>query len=62
MFRVDVIADSSNKWVGNLLRFKTADDAEEYAENLAARWTAIRQWRVIEDGKALPETSTEIRS
>ena len=69
-FRVEVVADSSNTWTGNALRFAEKWDAEEYAADLSFRWTAVRRWRVVEsadpvnafwaDGKAnaLPKVGT----
>jgi len=46
-FKVEVIADSSGKWVGNLLRFSTEEDAKTYARDLAQRWTAVLDHRVV---------------
>jgi hypothetical protein len=43
-----VIADSSGKWCGNALRFKTKPEAETYAKDLASRWTLVTEWRVVE--------------
>jgi len=47
MYKVEVIADNSGTWCGNALIFKTTDEAEAYAINLACRWTAVRHWRVV---------------
>ena len=47
-FKVEVIADSSGKWCGNALTFDTKEQAESYGKNLYARWTAVREWRVVE--------------
>jgi hypothetical protein len=47
-FAVEVIADSSEEWVGNSLTFPTQKKAEEYAQDLWSRWTAVRSWRVTE--------------
>lgn len=47
MFKVEVIADSSGKWVGNGLTFDTKAQAEAYARDLASRWMAVREWRVL---------------
>jgi hypothetical protein len=47
-FAVEVIADSSEEWVGNAIRFATQAEAEEYAKDLWSRWTAVRSWRVVE--------------
>lgn len=47
-YKAEVIADSSGEWVGNALRFKTKEEAEKYAMDLSMRWTAVRDWRVVE--------------
>lgn len=47
-FAVEVIADSSEEWVGNGLTFPTEAAAEAYAKDLWSRWTAVRSWRVVE--------------
>lgn len=47
-FQVEVIADTSEEWCGNALRFPTQADAEAYAKDLWSRWTAVRSWRVVE--------------
>lgn len=47
-YKVEVIADSSEQWAGNAVRFATRKEAEEYAQDLYLRWTAVRDWRVIE--------------
>ena len=43
-----VIADSSNQWTGNGLRFATKEEAEANVRNLANRWFLVRETRVIE--------------
>jgi len=48
MFKAEVIADSSGVWAGNALRFETRKEAEEYVNDLAMRWTAVRETRVVE--------------
>jgi hypothetical protein len=45
---VEVLADSSGKWCGNGMRFETRKEAEDYAVDLMMRWTAVRDWRVVE--------------
>ncbi len=47
-WKSEVIADSSGKWVGNACRFATKAEAEIYVADLAYRWTAVRDSRVIE--------------
>jgi hypothetical protein len=44
----EVIADSTGKWIGNQLRFATYDEAENNVTDLAMRWTAVRETRVVE--------------
>ena len=47
-FKAEVIADSSGTWAGNGLRFATRAEAEVYAKDLYSRWTAVKEWRVVE--------------
>lgn len=47
-FAPEVIADASGKWVGNALRFATREEAEANVANLADRWMAVRETRVVE--------------
>jgi hypothetical protein len=47
-WKIEVIADNSGKWCGNGLRFASKDVAQQYADDLAARWTAVRDARVVE--------------
>lgn len=53
-YRVEVIADGSGQWCGNALRFASIGEAAEYAQDLAWRWLAVREWRVVdESGKVV---------
>ena len=47
-YKVEVLADSSGKWVPNDLRFATTEEAKAYALDLAIRWTLVRDWRVVD--------------
>jgi hypothetical protein len=47
-FKVEVLADSTGNWVGNQVKFDTREEAEAYGNDLAGRWTAVREWRVVE--------------
>ena len=47
-WKAEVIADSSGKWNDNALRFATKPEAAAYADDLYARWTLVRQTRVVE--------------
>jgi len=51
-WKVEVIADNSGQWCGNGLVFATKEAAEEYARDLMWRWTAVREWRVVETDEA----------
>ena len=46
-WKAEVIADGSGKWCGNALRFATRDEAQEYAKDLAWRWTSVTDMRVV---------------
>ncbi len=46
--KAQVIADNSGIWAGNSLRFDTAAEAQAWVHNLAHRWTAVIQTRVVE--------------
>ena len=47
-WKAEVIADSSGKWCGNALVFHTWLEAKEYAGDLASRWFAVRETRVVQ--------------
>ena len=49
MFKVEVIADNSGKWIGNGIKFETREEAERYARGMYLRWTAVMEWRVVEE-------------
>jgi len=44
----EVIADHTEVWTGNGLRFETAAEALSWVEDLSFRWTAVRDTRVVE--------------
>jgi len=44
----EVVADSTGKWTGNGLRFKTREAATAWVDDLSLRWTAVRGTRVVE--------------
>jgi hypothetical protein len=48
MYKVEVIADGSGKWCGNAIEHETAELAKEAALSLFYRWTAVREWRVVD--------------
>jgi hypothetical protein len=57
-YKPEVQADSSGKWTSNALRFASETEAQIYAVDLAIRWTAVRDTRVVESGD--PVTSAWI--
>jgi hypothetical protein len=44
----EVIADSSGKFCGNGMRFRTKEDAERWAHDLSMRWLLVSEWRAVE--------------
>lgn len=46
-WKPEVIADNSGKWTGNALRFATKEEAQRYVYDLALRWIAVRDTRVV---------------
>ena len=44
----EVIADNSGKWVSNQLVFATQEEAKTYVQDLACRWTLVRETRTVE--------------
>ena len=47
-WKSEVIADSSGKFCSNACRFATKEEAERYVADLAMRWTAVSETRVVE--------------
>jgi hypothetical protein len=43
----EVIADETGNWIPNALRFRTKGEAEAYVRDLAYRWIAVREGRVV---------------
>ena len=48
-YRVQIIADSSAKWIANGIQFVTISEAIVYAKDLASRWIMVEKWRVVSD-------------
>lgn len=55
-WNVEVIADSSGKWVGNGLRFATKGEADSYGARLMWNWLAVREVRSVESQDAVNYT------
>jgi hypothetical protein len=49
-FALEVVADSSGEWVGNVFRLRTLEEALQYGRDVASMWTAVRKWRVVRWG------------
>jgi hypothetical protein len=47
-YKPEVRADSTGTWAGNACRFATRAEAEAYVRDLARRWAAVRDTRVVE--------------
>jgi hypothetical protein len=56
-FKAEVIADGSGKFCSNGLRFATELEAMRYAQDLASRWTLVREWRVVISDDAVTEVA-----
>ena len=53
-YKVEVVADNSGKWCSNNILFASKVAAERYAVDLHDRWTAVREWRVVEVPVPMP--------
>lgn len=51
-FKVGVKTAGDRDWNSNGLRFTTPEAAEDYALDLAMRWTAVRDWTVLPSDEA----------
>jgi hypothetical protein len=58
-WKVEVQADSTGTWAGNALRFAYELEARAYAIDLSRRWTAVRQYRVVETEDPVNEPSKD---
>jgi hypothetical protein len=58
-FKVEVIADNSGKWCSNQLRFAAIDTARVYARDLFNRWTAVVNWRIVDQDGVVVAGRTE---
>ena len=47
-WKVEVIADDSDVWCTNAMRYATEVAALAAGMSLANRWTLVRAWRVVE--------------
>jgi hypothetical protein len=51
-YKVEVIADNSGKWASNGMRYSSEAAAKDAGQSLSWRWTAVREWRVVESDDA----------
>lgn len=60
-YKVEIKVRGEMTYCSNGLRFKTCNEALEYGENLAMRWTAVDLWRVApsDDEPNQPEVEKE---
>lgn len=61
-WKTEVIADSSGKWVGNMCRFATEREAQDYVRDLAVRWTSVRDTRTFKSTDPVNYRFTEGRA
>jgi hypothetical protein len=47
-YKPGVIVDRSGQWSGNECRFATEREAKDYVDDLAMRWTLVRNVCVIQ--------------
>jgi len=48
VYKVEVqVIGEEGQWVGNAMRYATEAEAEAAARDLAGRWTAVTEWRVV---------------
>jgi hypothetical protein len=47
-YKVGVKTAGDREWCCNGLRFRSREEAEAYGIDLFMRWTAVREWAVLE--------------
>jgi hypothetical protein len=47
-WKIEFIMDDSGEWESDPLRFESPDEALAYVRDLELRWSAVRDWRVIQ--------------
>ncbi len=55
-WKPEVQTETDGRWSSNSLRFATYEEAEGYVQNLYARWTLVRETRVVECDDAVTST------
>lgn len=59
-YKPEVIADSTGKWYGNALRFRTREEAEKNVKDLQERWLLVTDTRVSESEDEPTHAWTEV--
>ena len=57
-WRVEVSIPGERHWAGNALTFVSKSDAEAYGMDLAMRWTAVRDFRTVDESTPKKEPLT----
>jgi hypothetical protein len=52
-YAAEVMVAGESKWTGNAVRFATKAEAQAYVQDLAFRWTAVNDTRVVESEDAV---------
>ena len=47
-YKAEVVTDASGTFTGNAVAFETPEEAQGYVNDLACRWTAVRETRIVE--------------
>lgn len=56
-YKVEVIADETGKWIPNGQRWASKEATDAYAVALQWRWTAVRDFRVVETEDPVTEAA-----
>lgn len=46
-YRVEVLASGESTWATNAMEYDSEDDAKRAGSDLADRWLAVVDWRVV---------------
>jgi hypothetical protein len=52
---INAAGDPPDSWVSNALRFSSWDRADKYGLDLMWRWTAVKEYRVVESTDPIDE-------
>lgn len=57
-FKAEILTVNDPKWYSNPLRFATESEADQYGLDLILRWTASRDYRVVESEDSITHRIT----